>query len=482
MFTKYLSLFLFSAIVMFIEIIGAKVLTPILGGSQTVWISQIFITLLSLAIGGYLSSRINQDKIKRISTHIYASALYLLTCVFFLNSIVEQIIRFDFTIASILLSVILYTYPLVSLGMIFPSLYQILEKDHGQNLGKVYFVGTLGSILGTVMTYVSVYLTTNINLLIIASIIQILVSFLLSYNKKIVDKAILVPILLVLGSSFLNKSNNDNNVLFHKNSHFGELILIQDKEENLILVNDGISQNGVNKDGQSIHLFSYAIERLPFLYKDNIESTLILGFGIGMSVDFLHHKGQKIEAVEINPEMIELTKEKFPHNLNGVDLHIQDARFFVKKNQNKYDSILLDCFLVDFVPKHLLTLESFSEIKRSLNEDGILTINSFGTFDDKMDILNSSIYRTLKLVFRDVHIYSLNDWNIFFVASDSLNRTIKADYYNMPKDIQVMFDKLLLSRQDYVYENGIVLNDNSSQIDVLDNVPRELYRKKNSYK
>lgn len=496
---KYSNLFLFSALVMFIEIIGAKILTPTLGGSQTVWISQILITLLSLAIGGYLSSLLKEDrKFNKIAQHLYISGIVLLICLLFFQNIINIALKFDFIIASLFLSIILYTYSLTSLGMIFPAFYHFIQKEHNQNLGKIYFVGTIGSLFGVLLTYFSVYIATNKELLLFAGLFQIILA-LQFFEKKNRFRSFGLVLIILLGVHFLSIKKepaiSKNKVLFQENSHFGEVLLVfQNEDKSLNIVNDGILQNRVNDKNQSLSLFTYMIERLPFIYNENIKSTLLLGFGIGGSVNYLNSKNQEISAVEINPLMIDLAKDFFPQNLSNVSLFQADARVFVKQNlrkhpnHKKYDSVILDCFLVDFVPKHLLTQESFTEIKKSLNSKGVLTINSFGLTSPKVDILNSSIYKTLKTVFKEVFIYSLNDWNVYFIAGDDLDplnlKLNESTFDNIPEagNIKDKFKALVESPPLQISDTeGIVLTDSSSKIEVLDNVPRELFRRKNNY-
>lgn len=118
--------------------------------------------------------------------------------------------------------------------------------------------------------------------------------------------------------------------------------------------------------------------------------VLVLGAGAGADVlQALYHRARSIDAVEINPQVVELVQETFgawsgrPYAAPGVRLHIAEARGFVAGRAGRYDLIevaLLDAFgassagLYALSESYLYTVEALREYLRHLEPGGILAI------------------------------------------------------------------------------------------------------------
>lgn len=467
--------FLASFFIMFIEIIGAKLLTPILGGSHVIWITQILITLISLAIGSLLAVKISS--LKYNGYLLIGSGLYLLLMINSLNYIVNIFQNYSLISLSLLLAILLYSLPLISLAMVFPCVANDIHNKHQNSfhIGHISFVSTIGSVLGTLSTYYCIVLTSNYNLLVFSSIGLVLFGILLTSSFKSINK---YPLFLLLGIQLFfqyNQKRSENSYLHYENTHFGEIIL--KKEQNSIVIyNDRLVQNGFNNEKQSIHLFTYALTRLPLMYNEP-KNALILGLGIGLTAQELQSKNVEVEAIEINQSMINLAKKYT--NIDKVKIHYGDSRYVIRNIKNKFDLIIHDCFLVDSVPKYLLTKEALIDIKSKLTENGILSINSFGTLAPN-DYLTDSTYSTLKQVFNHVKVYSLNNYNIFFIASRHPLISTNNIYLN-DSPLKIQNELMILSQSEIKDFNKVdIMTDSNSSIEFLDNSHRELFRRNNS--
>jgi spermidine synthase len=483
-FLLYFLIFIASAFVMILEIIGAKFLTPILGGSQTVWISQILITLLSLSFGGYFSSLnfFKEKSLFRCAVILLVSSLYFLLILINFQSISSSLLEINTTTLSIYLSLLLYLIPLTSLGVCFPLITLKLMKEHNIALGKISFISTLGSVLGTTLTYVIVIYWTNDYILITIGFLMAIYSSLLiaksgNMNKKVYEKIGITFLGLLISSIFYNNFSQVHpkyTELKRVNSHFGEISVLETDTE-FIVTNDRLSQNLFNKfTKKSSSLYNYFLMDAPFLYNRNIKSALVLGLGAGVVSKELLERGLSVDSVEINEQMIKIAKEDFSFKGN---VFLGDARVFIKKGNKKYDLIVLDAFLVDSVPKYLLTQEFFKDINKKLNKDGILVINSFGK-SEPLDYVSESIFKTLNSVFSDIQIFSLNEWNVFFIASNT--QLIATNLtFNQPEAIKIKFSQLLKSKIKS-NDHGQIIKDNDSSIEVLADDLGSIYRKKHS--
>jgi predicted membrane-bound spermidine synthase len=145
--------------IMAIELLAGRILSPYFGGSVYVWGSIITIFMLALSIGYLLGGRWSLDtpNLNRFG------ALFLLATIFMLPIawLDEPILNYlsdlieDPRYGSLMASMVLFTLPTVILGMISPYAIRLLieaKEASGQTAGRLYFVSTFGSAVGTLMT------------------------------------------------------------------------------------------------------------------------------------------------------------------------------------------------------------------------------------------------------------------------------------------------------------------------------------------
>lgn len=167
-------------VIMSIELLGGRILSPYFGSSIYVWGSIITVFLVSLSIGYLLGGRwsLVNPNLTRYSSFFLLSAMTLLPTIFFGESIMETVFFYieDPRYGSLVASTILFFVPTTILGMIAPYSVRLLvrHRDHsGQVAGGLYFASTLGSALGTLATsfYLVLYFEVNQVLLTLASVL-----------------------------------------------------------------------------------------------------------------------------------------------------------------------------------------------------------------------------------------------------------------------------------------------------------------------
>ncbi|MCP5358453.1 MAG: fused MFS/spermidine synthase [Pseudomonadales bacterium] len=151
--------FLNGFVIMTIELLGGRVLSPYFGTSVYVWGSIITIFMLSLSLGylwgGRLSSR--NPNHATFASFFGLSALLSLPIIFFSEWTMTQVfLRVeDPRYGSLIAATVLYFLPICLMGMVSPYSIRLLvssEEHSGRMAGLLYFVSTLGSALGTLMT------------------------------------------------------------------------------------------------------------------------------------------------------------------------------------------------------------------------------------------------------------------------------------------------------------------------------------------
>jgi len=178
----YLMAFTSGFAVMAAEMMGGRILAPWFGGSIYIWgsIISIFLVALSLGylIGGHFS--LINPSLRKYGWLFIASALALTPVLLFTESLLNIIflITEDPRYGSLLAAAILFFLPALILGMISPYSIRLLVKSQaasGHTAGRLYFISTLGSALGTIGTAFYFVLYFEVNQIIITTLFALLI-------------------------------------------------------------------------------------------------------------------------------------------------------------------------------------------------------------------------------------------------------------------------------------------------------------------
>lgn len=151
--------FVCGAIVMGIELVGSRVLSPFFGNSIFVWGSLISVFMGALSLGYYVGGWFSDKKphLFKLAGIIYLSALFILFIPLIgkpVNNLISDL-NFDVRWSTLFASTILFFCPIALLGVVSPYIIK-MSTNHfdkiGVNSGSVYAISTLGSILGTLIT------------------------------------------------------------------------------------------------------------------------------------------------------------------------------------------------------------------------------------------------------------------------------------------------------------------------------------------
>jgi len=157
--TIYLLAFVGGFVIMSLELLGGRILAPYFGSSIYVWGSIITVFMLSLSLGYLFGGRLSlhTPSLGRFGRIFLVAAVLLYPLVYFAEPAMVFIFERveDPRYGSLLASSLLFILPTVILGMISPySVRLLVESTHrsGEVAGRLYFVSTMGSALGTLAT------------------------------------------------------------------------------------------------------------------------------------------------------------------------------------------------------------------------------------------------------------------------------------------------------------------------------------------
>ncbi|MCX7913606.1 MAG: polyamine aminopropyltransferase [Thermodesulfovibrionales bacterium] len=216
-------------------------------------------------------------------------------------------------------------------------------------------------------------------------------------------------------------------VLYKGRSAFQDIMVIQNPYFGKMLILDGVVQI-TEKDEFFYHemLVHVLMHSHP-----NPRSIVVIGGGDGGAVREVlkHDLVEKVYFVEIDEEVISVSKKFFPNVASGIDdkrveIRCMDGAEFIKEKINEIDVIIVDSTDIIGFAKSLFTVEFFKSVKNALHEDGMfVTLSESLHFHRNMVI---EVQEALKLIFPIVDLYTAplatyaGNWWTFSAASKKL--------------------------------------------------------------
>ncbi|MDP4281903.1 MAG: hypothetical protein Q8867_07095 [Bacteroidota bacterium] len=220
-------------------------------------------------------------------------------------------------------------------------------------------------------------------------------------------------------------------ILTHTSTPYGTVSVTQ-REGQLNFYENGLflhsSGNEISNE-ESVHF--------PMLQRPNPQSVLVISGDLpGMAAEILKYPVKNVDLLEINPALVK-TEIKYSRFSQDPRVHIQnkDGRFFIKRNIQKYDVIIV-CLPGPYTLQlnRFYSEEFFREIKSRMNPDAVFSISlpaSSNYVSQTSAGLNGSVFNTLKAIFPEVRI--LPGQKNYFLASDKPLSTQIASLINLRK-------------------------------------------------
>jgi len=483
------------AAIMIVEILGAKMLAPYVGTSHFVWTAQIAVTLVALAAGYYLGGRLvgGSPKLGRLYGSIALAAAFLALTVAVKEPVVYAVLSLPLAAGSLLASLFLFFVPLCLLAVTGPFVVRAITRavsEVGGNVGRLTAVSTIGSFLGTVaIGYVLIPLLPNsVTMYGTAAVLALIaIVYFLAWARKagsIAAAAGIAAIGLAAGAWGLGGGKlvtAEAEEVYRANSNFGLLQVAQlHNRPYRLFLTDYLIQNTYDaSQGRSISMFTYMLEGLARAYAPRLQRVLCIGMGMGIVPRELARAGASVDVVEINPDIVPIARRFFDLDPSEFHLVIGDGRYFLNRTPQKYDAVIVDAFIGDSSPTHLMSREAFLAVRRVLQPDGVLVMNTFADIAPPQDFMAASLLRTLSDVFPSVKVHGVPGGNTLFVASPRASLEI----LHAPAFADVHPDALSEVRQAFAEQllinssHGIVLTDDYNPVEFYDAPNREKFRR-----
>ena len=485
-------LFIIEAVCMSLELVASRVLSPYFGNSNIVWTSVIGIILLSSSLGNYYGGIIaDRGKNERSLKYILMSAsIFILIIPIIQKDILVpvSVLLDNIKIGAIISTIALFFLPSLLLGLVIPIVLRIKLrniKDSGKTAGRIYAISTIGGIFGTFLSgFVLIPNFGSVHILFVLSLILLLVS-LFVYSKfesvTVVVEIVIILLDIILFASYIKINNEysakvlngDLNIKVSYDTQYGR-VLIYNKELDgniirMLNIDSGYeSATYIDDDKKYELVFDYTkYYDLMFKSKNEVNNVLLIG-GAGYSYPkyyISHYEDKTMDVVEIDGDITKLAKEYFYLDKLIDDYKIddnkrlilinEDGRTYLNRNKKKYDAILNDAFSGDVPAKTLTTIETITNIKNSLSEDGVYLTNIISSLEGNDSRFLRAEVNTLKQVFKNVYIVN---WR------NDIDLDVKRNVMVISTDQDIKLDDVYKLK---LVKNEIVLTDDYAPIDTL---------------
>jgi len=444
-FPYLLLIFCSGGIILALEVLASRIMSPYFGVSLYIWAGILSITLIGLSVGyyfgGILARRASSELITfylLVFPAITPIPIYLSRLIY--PDFFPYLASIDLITGSFIGCIVLLGVPLVLLSSMNPLLIALgpSQKKGDSGAGKVFCISTVGSVAGVIGT--AFVLIPNIanskGILILAILLGLLVLLILTILppcKKVYKHTVLVIALIGIGlcttGLFLQRdyAKGDNWRLVEEFPSFFNTIKVVDygtrygmKER--VYMQDAIHQNVIDPEtGVSLLEANYTLLNSALSVHPDAKSSLVLGVAGGLVPTMLKKRGLQVDAVDVNRKSFLIAEKYFNFNPQDITVYIQDARTFAANCPNTYDIILVDLYHSIVPPDYLMTREFFYSLGQCLNPDGVLAMNTLqSTKNHKpLELLQSTLLSVFAdlVMLRSIPDPELSEDNMILVAS-----------------------------------------------------------------
>lgn len=418
------TVFITGAAVLIFEVGAMRLLAPYYGSSLTVVSSVLSIILLALSLGYYFGGRL-ADRAPHLTLLMFiigGAGLLMLGLLYTALSILPSLApTLSQSTGPLIISAVIFFLPACLLGADSPFVSKLLASggdNEGAVVGTVFFLSTIGSIVGSLAA--GFYLIPTLGLsttLALTGLILVIWSMgvlcLTSFKNKdltlrtiVLAGTIVCIALLIAVMSIKTPPHSRGTLIYQQDGRYSQLTVFEEEFRGTtyrFLKNDSNYSSAIIP-GSADMAFPYA--ELALTYPDMVEnatSYLVLGGGAFTIPRHVHldNPTLTIDTVELEPYLLPIAAQYFELPTSSqLRNHTIDARVFLDQSTTTYDVIFSDVMNSGlFIPPHLLTVEFFASFKKVLAPGGVAYLNYIGSLDTHGTSMTGSLIKTLTTVF-----------------------------------------------------------------------------------
>ena len=439
---------------MAVELTAVRLLAPYFGDSAYVWTNVIGVILMALALGawsgGALAERPGGSPLGRLL--LFAAAFvaavpwlspvlgdWLLPQDLPLDAAMPALVR-----GSLVAAIVLFAPAIWVLGAVTPGL--VVGAAHGgaslgRAAGVISAAGTVGSLVGTFLATHWLVPTCGcrVTLLLCSGLLLVARAVLIASPSALVVSAACFGLSIVpMGP--LRPPLAGQELLAERESAYQYLRVVRvpgtdgaaartelkineglDSYQSVAIADAVLTSDGTEGQPPSSYYDFHAIA--PIVAGDGSRPDRMRALSIGDAAGTIRriyagvHPGATVDAVELDPMVVELGDDFFPGTrAAGVVVDDMDGRVFVARSHAKWHAIHIDAYSHQvYIPGQLASREFFEQCAMRLEPGGVVACNVGGL--DAADPVLTAIARTMAVVFDSVAAMHVpNSRNMLLIA------------------------------------------------------------------
>lgn len=409
--------FLAGALVMMVELAGARMLSRIYGSSLFTWTNTIGTILAAMALGGRLGGRW-ADRIggqPAAAAALVAAAAATAAAPLIHTILYRMPVLWDLSwpLQILLHTILVFFLPCLFLGAVPPAIVRHAVDNNpaaGRAVGALYAWNSVGSVLGALLTgYVLIAALGTVEVICVVFLATAALALYTAPASLSARAGCVVAVALGLaafvpmppfstvGLNLGLRPYRAPSTVYERESQYSYIAVNEVDPEGQPGVRNFVLDKMVHNKAD-IH--APAELKYPYLvfYAAALDaafgpstplSTLSIGGGGYSFINYLEtaRPGGHTEAVEIDPAVTEAAHAAFgfPRDTRAIVHHMDGRNFLATAERGQtgrnIDAILGDCFSDYAVPFHLVTQEYIEHIDSLLADDGVYLLNMIDLYE-----------------------------------------------------------------------------------------------------
>lgn len=421
----YLTVFLAGAAVLTLEIVATRILSPHFGMTLFTVSSILSVVLGGLSLGYWVGGRIadRSPRPQTLATAVLSAGVTTLSIrLFDAVHLSNRRLLLDIMAGPLISSLTMFFLPAFFLGMVSPMAIRLTltnRKTAGEQAGKIFFFGTLGSIVGSLATGFFLIPRVPISGIVIGTSAVLISLGVLGLRRSLSRRAWLilgVALAAALIARVRLQLQGDPRIIYEEDTPYQHVRVLQEQvpegKVRLLLLDRSYAGAGYT-DSAELPFPYTRYWRLYELVNEDARRFLYLGGGAYTTPKKLladRDDPIEVDVVEIDPRLPAIASSFFGLPVDPrLTLIIEDARVFLAQTPDRYDMIMIDVFSQDIgIPAHLMTQEFYKLVRDHLTEQGTVIMNVAANIDPDPPSLGLAALKTFQLVFPSSEFIALN--------------------------------------------------------------------------
>jgi len=444
------------------ELFWIRAMSVFLANSTYTFTNVLIVFLTGITLGSLIFTKFldnNKSSLLLLALCQMAMGIYVIISVLFLNKLpdllytfrgVLEIPVFRMALPGLVLSSVIMLVPTIFMGISFPLICKIYNRNIGslgKGIGKIYFLNTIGCIIGPLVAgFILIPLVGVVKGFIITAFVNLFLGLSLTMIEPVLrqnPRLILIDSIFVIfgiiialngmkGSMLLPPSiyrtpTRSDRILYYKEAREGTVIVSEDRFTNIkaCYINNSAVCGTTYDALKVVEMLGY----LPFLVCPNAQNGLIIGFGTGITTSMIaRHNIKTIDCVEICPGVRDAARyfanfNRYVFHNPKVNFIDGDGRNYLLLTDKKYDIISCDPTHPTLGCGNLYTKEYFELCKDHLNKGGVicqyLPLHKLSLDEFK------SVIKTFTMVFPHATVWLAHSHGILLSTERALNIDFK---------------------------------------------------------